>query len=487
MKKLLGFILVLALVLPCFQVFAANTTIEYSTDINYMSYMLSAANEGTEESLAFGAKCEELRNRKIDEVGSDYAKTDFFTSYTDANEIKNAIYSYIASPVFSGGTSMDSDVSVIVNSSNGDEMEAYDPGLDYMKLILNVLSSNASDAMSKGKYYENMRNRKITETGSTMPTTSYFTTYSSLEEIKKAFEDYNSSNSSRPSSAANAKKYEVDASLLNCRSDASINASVIARYKRGTLLTSLGENKNGFAKVQNGSTVGWCSLDYLKAATGSSSVSYNGFEVTASLLNCRKDASYSSSIVARFQRGTSLLYLDESKDGFAKVQCGSIIGWCALAYLKETSVDEESLKKTEVEESDGDSSTEYPSVAPMSYTDEDLEWLALAIYREAGSSWLSDLHQLLVANVVINRVNSDYYPDSIKSVLTQYGQYPWASNPYSNGSPTERCYTNAKRILNGERFCPSNVLYQSSVTQGNGTFLSIHDSNSGETTYFCYR
>lgn len=117
-------------------------------------------------------------------------------------------------------------------------------------------------------------------------------------------------------------------------------------------------------------------------------------------------------------------------------------------------------------------------------TNDDLYYLAAAIYREAGGE--SEQVQLLVANVIINRVNSSMYPDTIYGVLTQRGQYGmmWkygVSFPSGADEATKtQCYSVARRILNGERVCPGNVLFQAEFPQGSGTFTKIGNM------YFCY-
>ena len=114
------------------------------------------------------------------------------------------------------------------------------------------------------------------------------------------------------------------------------------------------------------------------------------------------------------------------------------------------------------------------------YSEEDLYILSHVICGEAGSTWISNEEQLLVANVVINRVNSPRFPNTIKDVVFQPGQYActWDGNYYRE--PDARTIENAKRILNGERFCPDNVLYQSTSPQGSGIYKQI------DNTYFCY-
>ncbi|MGN1217689.1 MAG: cell wall hydrolase [Phocaeicola sp.] len=118
------------------------------------------------------------------------------------------------------------------------------------------------------------------------------------------------------------------------------------------------------------------------------------------------------------------------------------------------------------------------------YTDDDLFYLAAAVCREAGGE--SEEIQLLVANVVINRVNSSIYPDTIYGVLTDYRQYGmmWkygVSFPdWADQKTIDHCYDVARRILEGERVCPDNVLFQAEFEQGSGVYKQF------DGFYFCY-
>lgn len=56
------------------------------------------------------------------------------------------------------------------------------------------------------------------------------------------------------------------------------------------------------------------------------------------------------------------------------------------------------------------------------YTDEELELLALVIYQEAGADYCSDDTRLKVGTVVMNRVASDAYPDTVREVVLQPAQ-----------------------------------------------------------------
>ena len=58
-----------------------------------------------------------------------------------------------------------------------------------------------------------------------------------------------------------------------------------------------------------------------------------------------------------------------------------------------------------------------------SYTQADLDLLSRLIYAEAGCTWIPDWVQQMVGSVVLNRVESEYYPDTIREVIYQPGQY----------------------------------------------------------------
>lgn len=117
-----------------------------------------------------------------------------------------------------------------------------------------------------------------------------------------------------------------------------------------------------------------------------------------------------------------------------------------------------------------------PTEEPASYTDAELEMLALVIYQEAGGDACSDDTRLKVGTVVMNRVADSRFPDSIYEVLTQeqqYGRLYWtglvwperASQP-GEAHAVERAYDCAERILEGERLLPEDVIFQSEYIMG---------------------
>lgn len=148
---------------------------------------------------------------------------------------------------------------------------------------------------------------------------------------------------------------------------------------------------------------------------------------------------------------------------------------------------------TPVAPDSGDSGDgDYEPVSPSAgYTDDDLTCVAIVMCQEAGGE-SDDTILLLVANVIMNRVSSKAFPNTIRGVLTQKWQYEKVTKDggkfywpdWATKSIKERCYRLAKRVLDGERFCPANVVYQAAFKQGSGTYAYYPSAYGGY--YFCY-
>ena len=124
---------------------------------------------------------------------------------------------------------------------------------------------------------------------------------------------------------------------------------------------------------------------------------------------------------------------------------------------------------------------DYPAV------DFDELWmLSKIIWCEAGSVWLPMEWKMAVGEVVLNRMASPEFPDTMQAVLEQPGQYYGEGSAYFNGvRPSAECVEAARRVLEGERVLgdPS-VVFQSNFRLGSGVFLEMRDAYLG-STYFC--
>ena len=119
-------------------------------------------------------------------------------------------------------------------------------------------------------------------------------------------------------------------------------------------------------------------------------------------------------------------------------------------------------------------------------TFDNLYLLSKIIETEAGSNWLTEEHRQMVASVVINRVNSPEFPNTLYDVVYQKGQYAMAGTvSFEKLVPSEKSVRSAMAVLKNGSIAPPSVVFQAEFVQGKGIYKKITDSILG-TTYFCH-
>lgn len=117
-----------------------------------------------------------------------------------------------------------------------------------------------------------------------------------------------------------------------------------------------------------------------------------------------------------------------------------------------------------------------------SYSDEDIWYLSRVIQAESGYCQREMMEG--VGSVVLNRVESDLFPNTVREVIEQPGQYStllWLSSQV----PTDEVMEVTVDLLeNGSKY-PEDVLYQANFVQGSGVYKTL--STSYSTMYFCYQ
>lgn len=104
----------------------------------------------------------------------------------------------------------------------------------------------------------------------------------------------------------------------------------------------------------------------------------------------------------------------------------------------------------------------------IKYTDEEFEMMCYVIENEAGS--LSAKSKIAVSNVIINRVRSSGFGDSISGVLTAQGQFTAINNYYNKTNPpTQHTKDCVKRALNGEDYSNGALYYYAPKYCGGST------------------
>ena len=118
---------------------------------------------------------------------------------------------------------------------------------------------------------------------------------------------------------------------------------------------------------------------------------------------------------------------------------------------------------------------------------DDLVLLAQVIHTEAGSAWLPDEWRMAVGEVVLNRVASPEFPDTLEEVVFQPGQYSAADRDWFEVLiPFRPCLEAALRLLGGERgIGDASVVFQSGGLQGG--VATAAPTSATPTTRSCIR
>ncbi|MDR2420813.1 MAG: cell wall hydrolase [Oscillospiraceae bacterium] len=96
------------------------------------------------------------------------------------------------------------------------------------------------------------------------------------------------------------------------------------------------------------------------------------------------------------------------------------------------------------------------------YGAEDVKWLSRIIYAEAGGESFDGM--LAVGNVVMNRLRSEYYPDTVHGVIFDRRSGVQFTPAYSgaiNNTPSEACVKAAKLALDGAEIVGGSLYFAS--------------------------
>ena len=118
--------------------------------------------------------------------------------------------------------------------------------------------------------------------------------------------------------------------------------------------------------------------------------------------------------------------------------------------------------------------------------EEDLNIIAKVIQYEADPRWCGWEHSVAVGAVVMNRVASPYFPNTVREVVAAPGQYlpayTWGFDGISRLS-----YEAAKAALDGDHDVPADAYWQAQFPQGTSTWKTFLCDTGyfRSTTYIC--
>ena len=259
---------------------------------------------------------------------------------------------------------------------------------------------------------------------------------------------------------------------LNVRVEPSVEAELAGRLSKTDRAKVL-EIGPEWTKIESGNLVGYVSNEF--CVYGSDALAYAKANcntiatTTTDGLRIRQEMSTDSKIIKRLDEGTKLVvdtsattdaewvavkhndrtYYVSAKYVTVEMEVGTGLTMAEIQAIAraeaERKAKEEQLRKEAAEKVAA-------SNAAVREVD-DLTLMAAIIYCEAGAEPYET--QLAVGAVIMNRVRSGKYPNTIYDVLYQKGQFPPATNGkvarvIAQGRATASCYDAARAALAGE-------------------------------------
>lgn len=243
---------------------------------------------------------------------------------------------------------------------------------------------------------------------------------------------------------------------LNVRIEPNTEAEIVGKlYKDcgGTVL----ERRDGWTKLQSGDLIGWASDEYLlfnaEAEELAASVGVTVAHINDGL-NVRIEPTTEAGIYGVLPAGDEVEVITTDTDGWACIDYEGRDGYVSMEYITiEFKIDEgetvEEIAEREAAELEAKRHVNYGEYT----TDVDtVMLLAALIHCEARGEEYEG--QLAVGAVVMNRVRSEAYPDTVHGVIYASGQFSPAQNGKLNrvlesGKISASCITAAEEALAG--------------------------------------
>lgn len=246
---------------------------------------------------------------------------------------------------------------------------------------------------------------------------------------------------------------------LNVRrepSETAEKAGFLYKDCGGTIL----ERRDGWTKLQSGDLVGWARDDYLlfnrEAEALANEVGNLIAKVETESLRVRKEPNVEADIHGMLDLNDEVTVIEELNEEWVSIEYEGEEGFVSAEYVTVSfKIDSgetiEVVRERERQIAEEKARLNALQGAVMAAEDE-VRLLAALIQCEAGNQPIEG--QLAVGAVVMNRVRSPGYPNSIHSVIFASGQFPPALNGkvarvYA-GTVKDSCIEAATRAINGE-------------------------------------
>lgn len=245
---------------------------------------------------------------------------------------------------------------------------------------------------------------------------------------------------------------------LNVRSEASEEADKVGKlYKDcgGTII----ERKDGWTKLQSGNIIGWAKDDYLLFDEEAKALANDVGKMIATVtdtetLRVRMEPSEDAGTYGLLPEGEIVEVISGSEDEWVCVEYEGKDGYVSAEYITlDFKIDVgETLEEIKIREEAEREAKRHVNYGEYTTDADTLMLLAALIHCEAGGEPYEG--QVAVGAVVMNRVRSGAYPDSIHGVIYASGQFTPAmtgklNRVYESGRIYESCIKAAEEALSG--------------------------------------
>lgn len=224
----------------------------------------------------------------------------------------------------------------------------------------------------------------------------------------------------------------IAGSYVNIRKEPNTESDVLGKLYNGAAAEIIATEDSWYL-VESGGVKGYIKMDYLKTGIPDDELMKKYGVLTARVncdgLNVREKPDIEAKKLTVIYQNEKYPIMD-LLDEWAKVDIkdDNVIGYVKIEYIEIITTfkdavsreeEQELLRLKEEERIKKETAVKYRD--SMNYTDADLKLLACLVHSEAGDQRYEG--KLAVANVVLNRVKSSKFPNTIKGVIYQPGQF----------------------------------------------------------------
>lgn len=245
---------------------------------------------------------------------------------------------------------------------------------------------------------------------------------------------------------------------LNVRSEASEEADKVGKlYKDcgGTII----ERKDGWTKLQSGNIIGWAKDDYLLFDEEAKALANDVGKMIATVtetetLRVRMEPGEDAGTYGLLPKGEIVEVISGSEEEWVCIDYEGKDGYVSAEFITiDFKIDAgETLEEIKIREEAEREAKRHVNYGQYTTDADTLLLLAALIHCEAGGEPYEG--QVAVGAVVMNRVRSGAYPDSIHGVIYASGQFTPAmtgklNKVYESGRIYESCIKAAEEALSG--------------------------------------